>query len=353
MSDQHSEQLVFETLETATAPEAALRAVARHDEALRAERMPEDPPTDEASALAALRYRSADADSRHFLLWEGGEVVAKAVVRLPLGQNTHSAFVDLSVLASRRRQGLARRLLGVVGTYAAQRGRRKLLTSASSRVPAGETTLRRLNAQLTMEQQFMQLVLSELNPGLLADWLAGAPDYRLWQNQGAYPADRLSEIAGIHDLMNTLPSGVASGGERDLEAVPTTPEALRAEEERLLASGACRLSTFAEHGPSGRLVAFTELLWHGARSTLVFQHATAVHPDHRRHRLGHRVKAANLHALPGANPQARVVRAGTTDDNTGMLSINRTLGFRPYATHTDWQLDTKALLAYLKTVRLA
>ncbi len=355
-SDQRPEPTVLEIVPTATASNAALRAVARHDEALRAERMPEDPPMNEDSVLAALRHQSADFSSRHFLLWEGGEVVGKAAVQLPLRQNIHSAFVDLSVLAARRRQGLARRLLGAVGTYASQLGRRKLLTNASSRLPAGEATLRRLGAELTMEQQFIQLVLSELEPGRLADWMtearAGAPQYRLWQNQGAYPADRLEAIAGLHGVMNTLPRGSASRGKRDLEPVPTTPEALRAEEERLIASGARRLSTFMEHAPSGHLVAFTELLWHGDRPTLVFQHATAVDPQHRRHRLGRWIKAANLHALPVANPQARFVRAGNTDDNTGMLNINRELGFRPYATHTDWQMDTEALLVYLNTVHL-
>ena len=48
--------------------------------------------------------------------------------------------------------------------------------------------------------------------------------------------------------------------------------------------GRQRLTTFAEHRESGQLVALTELFWDPKRATLLFQHATAVRPEHRRTR---------------------------------------------------------------------
>ena len=337
----------LETVDTATAPDATLRAIADHAEALRAERLPEDPPLNQTALRTDLRRRDAGAETRYFLLWDADTVVASAAVRLPLTDNTHLAFLDLSVLAPQRRRGLATRLLAEVAACARQNNRRILTTNASSRLPSGEAVLRHLGAAMVQEQQFIQLNLTEIEPGLLSRWRteaeARAPGYRLWQVQGAYPEARLAEIADLHDVMHTAPSGT-----RDLQPAPTTPLVLRESEASLAASGQQRLTTFAEQQGSGRLAAFTALFWDPQRPSLLFQRATAVRPDHRRHGLGRWIKAANLHAALRANPAARVVRAGNTPDNTGMLAINHALGFRPYLTHTDWQIETAALASYLE-----
>ncbi len=341
-----SPELLLESVDSA-APDATWQAIARHSEAIRAERLPEDPPLDAEALMAELRRPPGDVERQLFVVWENGEVVARAAAELPLEQNTHAAFVTLSVLAPYRRRGLARRLMAELAPYAEARGRRRLLTNASRRLPAGEAVLRHLGAEVAMEQQFMQLALSELTPDLLSRWLteaeAAAPQYRLWQHQGAYPAERLSDIAALHDVMKTAPSG-----QRDLQGWQTTPEQLRRDDAAMQESGTERLSTFAQHQPSGQLVAYTDLVWQLKRPTLMFQHATAVRPEHRRHSLGRWIKAANLQAALSANPQARFVRAGNTNDNAGMLSINKALGFQPHTVHTDWQLELGALQAYLK-----
>jgi mycothiol synthase len=338
--------LRLEALDTATAPEAALRAIARHTEALRAERLPEDPPLNLTALLSGLRRPDVEAETRHFLLWDAETVAASAAVRTPRDQNTHLAFLDLSVLAPYRRRGLATRLLAEVVLYARQNNRRLLTTNVGSRLPSGEAVLRHLGAERVQEQQFIQLILSEMEPGLLTRWIseaaAGAADYRLWQVQGAYPEDRLADIADLHDVMHTAPSGT-----RDIQHWQTTPQVLREREASLTATGQQRLTTFAQHQGSGQLAAFTELFWDPQRLFLLSQRATAVRPEHRRHSLGRWIKAANLHAAQSANPEAQIVRAGNTPDNTGMLAINHALGFRTYLIHTDWQIETAALAAHL------
>ncbi|WP_161883286.1 GNAT family N-acetyltransferase [Deinococcus alpinitundrae] len=337
--------LRLEQFDPAAAPDATLRAAARFHETMRAERMPEDPPLDEAALIAGWRHPDAAAERCTFVLWDGDTVAASASLSLPRDHHTHTVSVNLGVIAPYRRRGLGKRLMRAAAEYAAHSGRRTVLTTADSRLPAGEVVLRRLGARLMMEQQFLQLDLAALQPQQLTNWLAEAEvsaEYRVWQNLGAYPAERLAEIARLHSVMNTAPSG-----ERDPEDIQTTPEQLRTEETAMFARAAQRLTSFAEHRPSGRLVAFSELFWDAGRPTLAFQHATAVHPEHRRHSLGRWIKAANLRALPSANPQARFVRAGNTPDNLGMLSINHALGFQPYTTHTDWQLEVDALRASL------
>jgi len=203
---------------------------------------------------------------------------------------------------------------------------------------------------MVMEQQFIQLTLSEMEPDLLTRLMreaeAGAPDYQLWQVQGAYPEERLADIAELHDVMNSALSGT-----RDTQPVRTTPQLLREREASLAATGQQRMTTFAQHQGSGQLAAFPELFWDPERPSLLFQRSTAVRSEHRRHSLGRWIKAANLHAAQRANPEAKVVRAGNTPDNTGMLAINHALGFRTYMIHTDWQIEITALAAYLENSR--
>ncbi len=342
--------LTLEVLNLATAPPAHLRSLAHHLESIRAERMPSDPPLDAETVIAGLQRPDPAIDRHHVLLWQDSQVVARASVTLPKVQNIHQADIELTVLAAYRNRGLARRLLMDVARLAEQADRQVLLTNASSRLPSGEAVLCHLGAQLVMQQQFMELDLQSLNPQQLTDWVnqsaEAAPQYRVWSHLGPYPQDRLPAIAPVYDVMQTAPQGT-----RAMQAARMTSEDLQKQDERLLTGGHQRLTTFAEHCQSGALVAFTELLWDVKRPTIMIQHGTAVQPEHRRHSLGRWIKAANLRAAERLNPAGRVVRAGNTDDNTGMLRINLALGFRAYLTHTDWQLDLNHLWAYLHRQR--
>ncbi|MFD2935107.1 GNAT family N-acetyltransferase [Spirosoma flavum] len=337
--------LYLEIVDTTTASQTILLAIARHDQLLHAERIPEDPPLNQEAQLTALRYGKSKSERRYFLLWDQDQVVASATVEIPLEQNTQLAFVYLSVLPLYRRRHLGTCLMTQIATYAQQKERTKLLTNASSRLPAGEIVLHYIGAQLTKEQQFIQLDLNEMEPGLLTRWIRECEtlDYSLWQHQGAYPIDRLGEIATLRDVINTV-----SKEESDVQDWQTTSEALQEEDELMIKSGKQRLTTFVEHRSSGQLVGLSELYWDPKRASLLFQQATAVHPEHRRHSLGRWMKAANLHKVLTVNRQARYVRAGNTPDNVGMLRINQALGFKPWTTHTDWQIDISILQAYLR-----
>ncbi|ULH18147.1 GNAT family N-acetyltransferase (plasmid) [Deinococcus sp. KNUC1210] len=336
----------LEMLTPSTASDLHLRALAHHLELIRAERMPSDPPFDAEAIVAGLRKPDPTKDRHYLLLWEEGQVVARATVTLSQEHHLHQAEVELSVLVAHRQRGLARLLLREIARLTEQSGRQLLLTNASSRLPSGEAVLRHLGAQLVMEQQFMELDLHGLDPQMLVEWVReaarGAPEYLTWSHLGPYPQKRLPAIAQVYDVMQTAPQGT-----RDTAAGSMTPEALQRQDEQLLTAGRQRLTTFAEHRPTGSVVAFTELFWDVKRPTIMIQHGTAVQPEHRLHSLGRWIKAANLLTAQRLSPEVRFVRAGNTDDNIGMLRINQALGFRPYLTHTDWQLEVNDLRAYL------
>ncbi|WP_309572100.1 hypothetical protein [Deinococcus sp.] len=140
----------------------------------------------------------------------------------------------------------------------------------------------------------------------------------------------------VHTLRTTASGRVPAG-----EAV------LQHHDDTLKGTGRRRLTTFAEPGLGGPVVAFTELFWLNGQLKIMVQHGTVVHPEHRRQALGRWIKVANLYAARWVNPAARWVRAGNTDDNIGRLAINRALGFLPYDTHSDWEIDVQAVRAYL------
>ena len=337
--------LYFETIDITTAPQTTLLGIARHDQSLHAERLPEDPPLNQEAQLATLRYKKSNFERRYFLLWHQDLVVASAAMEMPLEQNTNWASVYLSVLPLYRRRYLGKELITQITAYAQQKGCDQLLTNASSRLPAGEAVLRHIGAQCTKQQQFIQLDLSQLEPTLLVRWMEeGQPiDYFLWPHQGAYPINRLGEIAYLRDLINIAPND-----KPDVHTWQTTPASLQEEDELMSTSGKQRLTTFVAHRSSGQLVGLSELYWDPKRASLLFQQATAVHAEHRRHSLGRWMKAANLHTFLTVNRQARYVRAGNTPDNIGMQRINQALGFTPWTIHTDWQVGCKALQAYLR-----
>ena len=61
--------------------------------------------------------------------------------------------------------------------------------------------------------------------------------------------------------------------------------------------------------------------------------------DHRGHRLGMLIKAANLRLLRAESPRTRWLNTWNATSNTYMISINEALGFRPVDSWGEWQRE--------------
>jgi GNAT superfamily N-acetyltransferase len=105
----------------------------------------------------------------------------------------------------------------------------------------------------------------------------------------------------------------------------------------LAARGAWKLAAVAEHVPSGRLVAVTELLVAPDAPQQAWQMETLVLPDHRGRRLGLAVKLANLEELARAAPDVRLVVTGNAKTNAPMIAVNDALGFEIAGEGAFWQ----------------
>jgi hypothetical protein len=119
------------------------------------------------------------------------------------------------------------------------------------------------------------------------------------------------------------------------ELEPWDAARVREVEGRVAAAGRVNLNVAAV-APDGEVVGFTELsLLPG--SPAVEQWDTIVLAPHRGHRLGMRLKLANLVALADEDPSRTRVYTWNADENEHMLAINVALGFRPFALESTWQ----------------
>lgn len=112
---------------------------------------------------------------------------------------------------------------------------------------------------------------------------------------------------------------------------------IRREEGRSAEGGTSTLVCAARHRPSGHLVGHTILERFASRPAIVHQEDTLVLDEHRGHRLGLWLKAANLRRVLAEWPGAERVYTWNAEENTFMLDVNVALGFRPAGRTAGWQ----------------
>ena len=131
------------------------------------------------------------------------------------------------------------------------------------------------------------------------------------------------------------PAGAIAGGLELWDA-----SRIRDGERRAREAGRTHLNVVAV-APDGEVAGFTELSLL-PDSPAVEQWDTIVLAPHRGHRLGMRLKLANLVALDEADPDRERIYTWNADENSHMLAINVALGFRPFALESTWQRPAAA-----------
>lgn len=99
------------------------------------------------------------------------------------------------------------------------------------------------------------------------------------------------------------------------------------------------IESVARHVPTGRLVAFTDIVVRPGQPDLAVQSDTLVLREHRGRALGLAVKIANLRALQRERPDVTTVRTWNADTNTHMVAINERMGFVVTGWTREWAKD--------------
>jgi GNAT superfamily N-acetyltransferase len=282
-------------------------------------------------------------------LWFAGSVdatpVALARVGLPLHDNIAAASLDVQVHPGHRRCGygtaMARHGLDLVRAEGRTRVFGEVWEPLDEPTPAGPSPVfaASFGARPVLVELRRLLDLTELDGQLVDRCLERAAEaaagYRLVQWVDRAPAELVEGLALLSGRMSTdTPMG-------EMQWEPELWDAARwlAKEENSAARQYARLVSAAVHDGTGRVVGLTEILISRLRPETGTQWDTIVDPEHRGHRLGMLLKAANLRLLRCELPGVRRVNTWNAAVNRHMVAINDVLGFRAVERWTEWQLD--------------
>jgi len=284
-----------------------------------------------ADRAKPVSYRSAEM----FAGDVDGEVVVVGGLDLPLIDRPEHASVQVFTHPSHRQRGFGARMLDTLEAAARAHGRR--IFDAEAAYPydgpadgagsAGVEFARRHGYSFGLGDVMRVLdlpVSTALLESLLAEAAPQHTSYTLRSWVGHVPDDLALDWVTLDASLDTeAPTG-------DLVKAPNAVDvsALRAREEVL-----DRQQRTAYHcvavAPDGRLAAYNLLMLPALDPGRVFQWGTLVAPEHRGHRLGLAIKAANLLQLQAAHPEPLLLTTYNAEVNSHMIGINERLGFRP------------------------
>ncbi|MGO3649623.1 GNAT family N-acetyltransferase [Agrococcus casei] len=260
----------------------------------------------------------------------------------------------ISVLPQHRRQGIGSALLTAAAAVIRDEGRaytqlgvehpegpgpRLVASTGHGSIPADNAEAQALTkAGFTLEQaeRVSRLELDAASVEHLAEQLEAATTrsagYRLETWQGKTPKHLLQTMAALGARMST---DAPAGGLEAVEEVWHADRLAAFEHNEIEGQGRRYLQAAAFDGDEA--VAYTKLLLPNTGTRQAIQQDTLVHGDHRGHRLGLRVKAANLLQLRQEHPDFDRVITWNAEENQHMLAVNDQLGFGRVLVEGAWQ----------------
>ena len=285
----------------------------------------------------ARRFSWPGHEQRAWIVRAGVDVVAAASMTLPQRDNLENGFAHVLVAPQCRRRGIGRRMLGHVVAQAGAAGRRRLALGTGAAPDPGSAFLRAAGARLGMVEFRRRLALPPTDPQTHRDLRAAAerasPGYRLVQWTGPTPPEWLDDLAVLIARISTD----APMGELTMEARHWDARRVRERDAAAVAAGVRSVVTAAQ-APDGHLVAYTDAATCVVRDGYAMQGDTLVAPAHRGHRLGLRLKLANLELLLRDAPEVRAIDTFNAADNRWMVAVNEAMGFVPVQRIEDWEL---------------
>ncbi|MGO1974718.1 MAG: hypothetical protein ACTH2Q_17310 [Propionibacteriaceae bacterium] len=296
-----------------------------------------------------------------FVARQEGRPVGAASARLPLTDNKTLAEMEMTVTAGADHDVVADALWGAVRPELVRAGRSTVQCWAAhaldgpnanapsedwlrpatgvGALPPDPFALWLRNRGFRLEQAERHSVL-DVGPALpiAAELAAARPHsadaYEVISWRGATPDAYQEPMAVLRSRMSVdVPTAALEAEEEVWDA-----ERVRVDDEASLARGMDVCTTVARHRDSGDLVAYSVLLQPTDKPAVAYQEDTLVHGEHRGHRLGMMVKAANLQTLHDHAPEVERVHTWNAGENSWMLDINVAMGFTERSAESAWQL---------------
>lgn len=295
---------------------------------------------DDHAAYSADEYRAMFCNQRYErrIAWAAvrdGTVVGHLDVMLHLTDNPRRLDFALAVHPDHRRLGIGSALAQHVERVAHDEGRTVLGTEsdvATARDDPARGFAARHGYTAAQRELRSRLDLPVDVAGARAEAEKHAEDYDVLTSWDGIPDEWLADRALLSRRMSTdVPLGQLDFDEQEWDT-----DRVRQDFELAREQGRRVVETVARHRASGQIVAYTDIAV-ARREPRAWQWATLVLSEHRGHRLGLLVKAANLQALVAELPHVRSVHTWNAGENEPMLRVNRALGFVPVGRLTEWQ----------------
>ncbi|MDN5727102.1 MAG: hypothetical protein L0G99_14400, partial [Propionibacteriales bacterium] len=271
--------------------------------------------SDSAESLASKMRDSPDRRKIWLSAADEGRVVGDASAVLPQQDNTTLAQIDLTADPDADMRAVLTPLWNELAERVRAEGRTVAQSWTGHRLPTdGTETLTPasgvgllpcdamtdflLGEGFTLEQAERQSTLvvaaarDSLDQHLEHAHARADTAYEILTWAGPSPDELVADLAELYARMSIdVPTaGLESEPERwDVDRV-------RRNDQRAIDAGRTRISTVARHRATGALVAYTDIDHPLDKPAAAFQEDTLVHGDHRGHRLGLLIKAANLRA---------------------------------------------------------
>lgn len=246
--------------------------------------------------------------------------------------NLTSSLVGVAVDPSQRGRGHGHGLLSHACAIAAAAARTTLILE--TKIPFDDLAThphRRFAAAAGFTLSNVEVVRDLALPvddATIAGWSHRAAEraagYRVETFVNDVPAELLPSLCALHGQLGVD----APTGEVEWEEEVSTPEMFVRSRADMVAAGRTVLETVAI-APGGTVAAYSTIMVPPSPCRDASQWGTFVHREHRGHRLGLAVKAANLRALQQSYPRRQRIRTQNAETNQWMIAINELMGFEP------------------------
>jgi GNAT superfamily N-acetyltransferase len=266
-----------------------------------------------------------------------GHMVGASFLGFSLADNLDKAYLQVWVEPALRRRGTGSALVRAAVDRVRADGR-TVITGESSYTfeerddaPTLQWAIRNgfTVANVEVARDLPLPVSAEMLEGLLAEAAPHHEGYSVETYDDLPAAYVPSYCALVNQLVLDAPMG-----ELDFEEEQMTPEVFAHKRARDRSSGRRHCFGVAVH--DGEVVGLTDLML-PPESTRAHQWQTLVHREHRGHRLGQALKAANLLALQRRHPELTEVHTQNAEVNQQMVAINDRIGFVPVAVVPDFK----------------
>jgi RimJ/RimL family protein N-acetyltransferase len=254
----------------------------------------------------------------------------------PKRDNLHLATAGITVHPDHRGRGHGSAIASEVLRLTREHGRRTIWGGCWADDTAGAAFLKKHGFSYASHDARRFQYLAELDHDQLDrtydEAREKAADYDLFRVQVPTEEELLAELVDVTAAINDAPMGELDWEEEkfDLQRLKDFETAAQSKNERLY-------RVFARHRRTGAVGGHTVMMVQPLQPTFAGQYDTAVHRDHRGHRLGILVKLEMMRWLAETEPQIERIETWNHADNSYMIKANEAIGYRLSRIHDTYQ----------------